>query len=191
VRLFAGVEIAPPVAAAFGSVSDELQRRASRLAPHARITWVPAERAHITVRFIGHVDEVKANDIAAVLKAPLETAAFDLVIGGVGAFPPGGAPRVIWAGLGDGVPALIDVEQEVSGRLEACAIDREERAYRPHVTLARVREAAGLRTRVLLEGLTERAFGTTHVDAITLFESRLSPKGPTYVALQRTPLRRV
>jgi 2'-5' RNA ligase len=191
VRLFVGVEIDPPVAAAFSSVSAELQRRASTCAPHARITWVPAERAHVTVRFIGHVDEAKANDIAESLKAPLETAAFDVVVGGMGAFPPGGAPRVIWAGLGDGVAALIDVEREVSERLEGCAVQREERAYRPHVTLARVREAAGLRTRVLLEELTDRAFGTTRVDAITLFESRLSPKGPTYVALQRTPLRRV
>jgi 2'-5' RNA ligase len=64
----------------------------------------------------------------------------------------------------------------------------EDRPYRPHVTLARVKEPAGLRTAPLLEGVREHEFGVRRVDAITLFESRLSPRGPTYMPLHRTPL---
>ena len=68
------------------------------------------------------------------------------------------------------------------------SVPAEERPYQPHLTLARVREAAGLRAAALLDGLGSRHCRHDHVDAITLFESRLSPKGPTYVPLQRTAL---
>jgi len=74
----------------------------------------------------------------------------------------------------------------VSERLARAGIGAEERPYNPHLTLARVREAGGLRSVALLEGVGETTLGGTAVEAITLFESRLSPKGPTYVALQRT-----
>lgn len=185
------MNVSPQVAEAFTAVSEELRRRASTLAPRARITWIPAERAHVTVRFIGHVDDAAAAAIAAALAPPLPVNPFDLTVSGVGAFPPSGSPRVVWAGLTDGVQALTDAEREVSARLEACGVERDERPYRPHLTLARVKEPGGLRSRALLEGLADRGLGTTRVDAITLFESRLSPKGPTYVPLQQTALRRV
>jgi 2'-5' RNA ligase len=188
VRLFVGVEVGPQVADAFARVSDELRERAAKLAPRARLTWVTPDRAHITVRFIGHVDDAKAQAIRDALAPPIPVPPFDLTVHGVGAFPPSGGLRVVWAGLLAGVEALSAVEQEVSLRLDSCGIPREDRAYRPHLTLARVKEPGGLRARTLLEGFADRAFATTHVDAITLFESRLSPKGPTYVALQRTAL---
>ena len=183
-----GVGVGPQVAEAFTAVSDELRKRASTLAPRARITWVPADRAHVTVRFIGHVDDAAAGAITAALAPPLAVKPFDLTVSGVGAFPPSGAPRVIWAGLTGGVEPLMNVEREVAARLERCGVVPEDRPYRPHLTLARVKEGGGLRSRTLLEGLTERALGATRVEAITLFESRLSPKGPTYVPLQQTPL---
>lgn len=187
-RLFVGVDVGPQVAEAFTDVSEQLRRRASTLAPRARITWVPADRAHVTVRFIGRVEAAAADAIAAALAPPLAVDPFELTVSGVGAFPPGGSPRVIWAGLTGGVESLANAEREVSTRLERCGVAREERPYHPHLTLARVKEAGGLRSRALLEGLADRAFGTTRVDAITLFESRLSPQGPTYVPLLSTNL---
>lgn len=187
-RLFVGVDVGPEVAAAFARVSDELRAQAAKLAPRARITWVPVGRAHITVRFIGHVDAAKAQAIRNALAPSIAVPPFDLTVHGVGAFPPSGQLRVVWAGLTAGVEALAAIEQEVSRRLEACGIPREEHAYRPHLTLARVKEAGGLRARTLLEGFTDRAFATARVDATTLFESRLSPGGPAYVPLERTAL---
>ena len=66
----------------------------------------------------------------------------------------------------------------------------DQRPFNPHLTLARVRDAAGLRSSALVGPLDDLALGTTPVDAITLFESRLSPKGATHVPLQRSALRR-
>src|SRR5439155_1260078 len=85
--------------------------------------------------------------------------------------------------------AALDLENAVGARLAPLAFECEDRPYAPHLTLARVREAGGLRPIPLFEGLAEQSIGTTKVDAITLFQSKLSPKGPTYVAMQRTPLR--
>jgi 2'-5' RNA ligase len=95
---------------------------------------------------------------------------------------------VLWAGVTDGEPHLQAVEREVRSRLDWLPLDGEEEAYHPHLTLGRVRHAAGLRPPVLLEGLEKTVFGVVRVGAVTLFESRLSSAEPAYVVLGRTSL---
>lgn len=187
-RLFVAVPLADDVCAAVLECIDRLRRDAARRAPASRLSWNARERLHVTVRFIGAVDDDTAARVAGVLRPPLDLPPFDAFVEGVGAFPPAGPPRVVWAGIGGGADRLGDVERVVGDRLAAAGIAREDRPYRPHVTLARVRDAAGLRRRGWLDGCADVSFGTTRVDAITLFESRPSPKGPTYVPLQRTGL---
>ena len=187
-RLFIAVEMNRAVEEAAREVVDELRGRAARLAPRAKITWSAPERLHVTVRFIGEADEPKAQAIRSALGPAIDASVFDLTVEGVGAFPPKGPLRVVWAGLTGGHSALLDVERAVSHRLETL-VPGEDRPYSPHLTLARVKEPAGLSRTVLLEGLATRPFGRVHVDAITLFESRLSPKGATHVPVQRTALR--
>jgi 2'-5' RNA ligase len=187
VRLFVAVEIAPQVVDAIAACGDELRRRSAR-APRARITWVPAERLHVTLRFIGEVDPARAEAIAAVLSPDVPLAPFELTLERVGTFPEHGPPRVLWAGVGVGADSLLAVEREVSVRLDRCGVAREDRPYHPHLTLARVREPGGLRTTAWLEGLSDRRFGVSSVNAITLFESRPSRQGHVYVALRRPRL---
>jgi 2'-5' RNA ligase len=166
-----------------------LRRRAVELAPKSRVTWVSSDRLHVTVRFIGHVDEGQLEAIKEALLRPLTVGQFEVEVTGIGTFPRRGSPRVVWVGVRAGRMELQQIEGEVSGRLAQLGISREEHDYSPHITLARVREPAGLRTQQLLEGLIDQKWGNVVVEAATLFESRLSPKGPTYVPLQRTLLR--
>jgi RNA 2',3'-cyclic 3'-phosphodiesterase len=188
-RLFVAVEIAPAVAAAAAAVIEQLRERANRLAPRSRIAWVTADRLHVTVRFIGHVDAERADAVRQALASPLGEVPFDLTVAGVGTFPTKGPPRVVWSGVTDGREPLLAIEQRVSERLARAGIAAEERPYNPHLTLGRVREAGGLRSAALLEAVgVTTPLGTTAIAAITLFESRLSPKGPTYAALQRISL---
>jgi 2'-5' RNA ligase len=189
VRLFVAVQIDPSVTQALADFSAALRRRAHDLAPAARIGWVSPELLHVTSRFIGEVDDAKAAAIAGALLQDLAVSPFDLVLQGAGAFPERGAPRVLWAGIASGGEGLSAVETEVSARLAACGVAREDRPYHPHVTLARVREPAGLRSAALFERLADRRFGRSRVEAITLFQSRTSPKGAVYTPLHRTPLR--
>jgi 2'-5' RNA ligase len=148
------------------------------------------DRLHVTVRFIGEASDSQAKEIATSLSPMLPLDPFEAIFTGIGAFPPHGPPRVLWAGIAGGVEQFVALEREVTVRLEACGIPSEERPYRPHVTIGRVREPAGLRTRSLLDEFHARAFGASSVETITLFQSRLSPKGSVYVPLQSTHLRR-
>ena len=187
-RLFCAVDLERAVASAAAALVDELRSRAARVAPLARITWIPPERMHLTVRFIGETDDALTSAIRTALATPLHVAAFDLNVGGVGAFPRGGKPQVLWAAVEAGMPQLQAIEREVTRRLETVGIPPEPRPFNPHLTLARVREAAGLRTTPLFINLENTSLGATRVETITLYESRLSPHGPTYRPLQQIPL---
>jgi 2'-5' RNA ligase len=185
-RLFTGIELDAAVVHAAGEIVAELSRRRERLAPKARVAWVTPERMHVTVRFIGHThDDAR---IRAVLVDPVPVPPFTLRVERLGSFPPRGSPRVIWAGLSGDVDSLAAVERDVTARLSRVGIPPEDRPYSPHLTLGRVKEPGGLKTAALFQDLVDMALGATAVEAITLFESRVSSKGPTYIALQRTPL---
>ena len=172
-------------------MTEELQRRATAAARRAKVTWIPADRMHLTIRFIGEVDDRKASMVREALEKPLAVAPFSLTLCGAGTFPKSGTPRVVWLGVVEGREQLVGVEREITARLTPLGIPEEERPYSPHLTLARVRDPAGLKSARLLDGLTDRRIGTTQIDAITLFHSKLSPKGPTYTPLLRTLLGRV
>ena len=168
---------------------ERLRARLSAIAPAARVTWASPGRLHLTIRFVGEVAAPAAEAIVAALAPPIPVPPFEFAIGGFGTFPERGAARVIWAGVTSGLDGLRAVEREVTARLQPLGVPPEARRYSPHLTLGRVRGAAGFRAADLLAaGPADAALGTAHADAVTLFESRLSPKGATYVALQRTPL---
>jgi RNA 2',3'-cyclic 3'-phosphodiesterase len=188
VRLFVAVEFGDVLAAKAAELSRELQDRAASAAPRAKVTWIPADRMHLTVRFIGEVDGRKGAAVREALEPPVGVSPFDLTLCGAGTFPKGGAPRVVWLGIAGGREQLLLVERDISARLTPLGLPPEDRAYNPHLTLARVRDPAGLRSSRLVEGLVDRTIGTAHIDAITLFQSKLSPKGPTYLPLLRIPL---
>ena len=150
-RLFTASEVDSRLVSRLQQCIDDLRRRAAT-APGARITWVSADHLHITVRFIGEVDETRAAAVASTLESPVGIAPFDVTVRGVGTFPPRGAPRVIWAGIEHGGEPLRQVADEISGRLEHVGFGRDDRPYRPHITLARVRDATGLRSQILQIG---------------------------------------
>lgn len=182
------VEIGEALAAKAAELSGKLEGRAAAAAPRAKITWIPAERLHLTVRFIGEIGERQAETVRVALEPPVGVPPFALTLSGAGTFPRGGTPRVVWLGVTSGREQLLLIEHEISNRLTPLGVPREERAYSPHLTLARVREPAGLRSARLVDGLAEHTVGTTRIETITLFHSRLSPKGPTYLPLLRIPL---
>jgi RNA 2',3'-cyclic 3'-phosphodiesterase len=191
VRLFVAVEIGEMLANGTAKLSEELERRATAAARRAKVTWIPADRMHLTIRFIGEVDDGKASMVREALAEPLAVAPFNLTLCGAGTFPKSGTPRVVWLGVTEGREQLLRVEREITARLTPLGIPEEDRAYSPHLTLARVRDPAGLKSARLLDGVTDRRIGTTRIETITLFHSKLSPKGPTYTPLLRTPLGRV
>jgi 2'-5' RNA ligase len=178
-RLFIAVDLDDAVRTAAASLLDELRRRATRLAPRARVTWVAPERLHVTIRFIGEVDDTRVESVERALAPSLDLTPFEVRLAGTGVFPVSGPPRVIWVGsVDDG--RLGTLHRAVSERLVHAGLPPEDRPFSPHLTLGRVREAAGLRGARLLEGLTDFEIGRVRVTHAVLVESRLSPRGPDY-----------
>ena len=141
--------------------------------------WRPIESLHLTLRFFGELSEDKADDLDAELAA-IAAEPFDLILSGVGVFESGGgAPRAVWAGVGDN-PALRRLAARCETGARRVGLARETRAFRPHVTLAYLSGvepapvAAWIQEHNLLKSpsFPVRAFG--------LYSSRRSAAGATY-----------
>jgi 2'-5' RNA ligase len=189
-RLFVGIELDEKVRAAAAGAADVLRRRIARARKDFHARWVDPANLHITLWFIGNVDADRAQAIQQVFAPPLQLSSFDMHVAGFGAFPPSGAPRVVWMGVEEGQSGIRGAYDEVSRRLHALGYEPERRQYSAHLTLARVKEAgrgshADLR-RVLAD--TPGDAGVCRIPAVTLFRSHLSPKGSTYEAVLRVPL---
>lgn len=154
----------------------------------ARLTWVTPSALHVTLRFLGEVDDAVASTVSAALAAPLDTPAFDVRWAGLGRFPVGGPPRVVWLGCDEGTSQWLALHTEVAGRLREVAPAARER-FHPHLTLARVK-APGPRSMPWAAALQECAPAPvrSRVTRVVLVQSRLGAAGPSYTALSESAL---
>jgi RNA 2',3'-cyclic 3'-phosphodiesterase len=187
-RLFVAVDIDDRTRGGVARSIDVLRTALEAAQSSARVSWVAPDRLHLTLQFIGQVSEDTAAAIEARLGPPFELPAFEMRLGSIGTFPPGGRPRVVWLGLDRGADALAALHEEVQRRLADVPFRRESRAFSPHLTLARFKHGG---TRVDVERISRvalRPAGGCTIDHVTLYQSRLSPRGPTYTPLRVTPL---
>ena len=182
-RLFVAVDLAPEAVAEAARVADEIRRRA-----HADLRWIRPANMHLTVRFIGHVAE-HVGTLIATLSKPVDVNPFDLSLAACGAFPPAGAVRVVWIGVGSGVRELTRVSAVMDERLRTFGFEPEARGFSPHLTLARAPRDARI-PRALSDTLAHVAVRpmVTRVTQAFVYESRLSPRGAHYEPLAAIPL---
>ena len=187
-RLFVAVDLDASVRHAAGAVAQALQQR---LGETLRARWVPADNMHLTVRFIGHVHEDRVSAVIDALRPELPVERFAIALGDPGVFPPHGPPRVLWIGLAEGLPSLRATHEELNRRLRPLGFEPESRPYSAHLTLARVKEASRGSAAATREALRAVRVGAArcHIDHVTLFESRLSPRGSIYAEALRIPFR--
>lgn len=183
-RLFVAVKIDP-------EVLERLGEARSRLEDNLRgIRWVRRENLHLTLKFLGQVDDEKIAAIGNALKhalAPLPR--FAVSSRGLGVFPDIRKPKVLWAGL-DAAP-LAPLARAVEEALAALGFEREAREFKPHLTLGRWREFAG-RSDALrgeIEKWRRSDFGASGIKDAVLFQSVLKPDGAVYTPLNVFPLR--
>ena len=147
----------------------------------ADIRWTQTGGLHLTLMFLGEIDEGQAG----VVKRALEDVAgrhaqFSLRLEGTGAFPGGQRPRVLWAGFGE-APELLALQADLDKELEGEGFAREERAFHPHLTLGRVKGPDRVRDALReLEKHSQDNLGNMTVRQVTFFESRLRPEGAEY-----------
>lgn len=195
-RLFLAIELDEAARAAVVS----LQRRLlGALGPDmSALRMVRSEQLHLTLVFLGEVSEDRARSLMDVLDLPLTGAPYTLALGGIGAFPPRGAPRVLWLGVVGGAAATLAVRAAVLARLAQAGAsagiddsrDPHDQAFTPHLTLGRWRDGRPRHRRAFAEidPSATAAVASTRVDAVTLFQSRLSSAGASHSVLARTRL---
>lgn len=183
-RLFLALELAPDLIDALESAISPLRAEAPELG------WVPPCKRHLTLKFLGEVaGERLARIVALVDNVASEHRPFSMQLGGVGAFPNFRRARVVWIGVEhDARLELLHHDLEIAGETEGFEI--EGRAFRPHVTLARVRlPMVDAHARRLARAARAIDFSATqHVAEFTLLESTLAEAGATYRRLHAASL---
>lgn len=161
----------------------EYMERARLLAPEAR--WARVEGLHVTLKFIGHVDDAAAEKIKASLR-PIKAMPFKVKFADVGFFPNPNAGRVFWAGV-DGGDSLPKLASAIDAAMEKVGFPREAKPYHPHLTLARTssRPLRGLKP--LLDEATPQ-FGTMTAREFFLYQSHPQKGGSKYTKLERFAL---
>ena len=149
------------------------------------MAWVAPANLHLTLKFLGAVPEDRIDAVAGALGEAIRDAhPFQARMRGLGAFPSAGRPRVVWAGVTEGVSEMTALAQRVDAALAALGFPRDERPFSPHVTLGRVRQPG--RNPALtdaLAGEAAREFGQMHVPSASLMQSQLGPRGARYTEL--------
>jgi RNA 2',3'-cyclic 3'-phosphodiesterase len=157
--------------------------------PNVRASWDRAEKLHITLKFLG---EIEQSRIEALLRAAARAAAsaqgFELSIEGAGAFPPRGLPRVLWLGVSDPSGGLIRLQSRLEDECATASFAREKRPFHPHLTIARLRQPEGARR--LAERHQETGFEAVRFTAaeLTVMRSELGPGGSRYTAIAQHKL---
>ncbi len=154
------------------------------------VTWVAPDCIHLTMKFLGEQqseDVPKVRDALAGVARRFQPLRLD--VGGVGAFPHLRAPRVFWMGIGAD-PKLELLHHDLEVACEALGHDVEARAFRPHVTLGRVkRDVSGEQVAAMARLATSvRYRGTIDARTIDVMQSELSAAGPRYTVLAAVPL---
>lgn len=190
VRLFLALNCPPPTRRAIFDATAPLRTAAPSLA------WVAQPNLHLTLKFLGERPEAEAAPLARALDAVAAAhAPVAMSLGGLGAFPNQRRPRVVWLGVAPD-PKLELLHHDVEAACEALGYEVEGRAFRPHVTLARVRPGrrggqpdAGA-ARALADAAREVQFrGSAVVETLDLMQSELGAGGSRYTVLHAAPLR--
>ena len=177
-RTFIAIDLEPGLGPALQGLVRALK------ATRADIRWAQTNGLHLTLKFLGEIDEEKAAVVKRILGEVVgRHASFPLRLEGTGAFPGEHRPRVLWAGFAV-EPGLLAFHEELEHELEREGFRREERPFHPHLTLGRVKGPGRIREAMLeLEKHRNGSLGEMPVHKVALFESRLRPEGAEYSVL--------
>jgi len=179
IRAFLAAELPRAMVSRIASLQERLRSCG------ADVRWVKPEQIHLTLKFFGNIEEEQREVIAAIMEeAASRIGAFSLSVRDLGAFPSPRNPRVIWLGLHGWEENLLPLQRDIESRLQSAGFPPEDRPYRPHLTLGRVKSLKGKEGLVdLMEREREVNLGPMVIDRIVLFRSDLRPTGPVYTPL--------
>lgn len=175
-RLFIAIEIPDDLKKIFGSLRADI--------PGAR--WVAAEQIHLTLAFLGEVEEAAVESLNSEI-AGIQLHEFKLCFSGTGCFPNRHRPRVLWIGL-EPEPRLDDLASRVRAAVLACGIPQEGRPFSPHVTLARFKLSPSRELDEFIDRNNKLKLQMFTVHEFILYQSQLTSQGAVHSPIRNFPL---
>lgn len=186
-RIFTAIDISEQARQSVSRYIEILQKEFSNL----RVGWEKAEKLHLTLKFLGDCDETQLKELEnAVLMSvntflkSENTANFKIQISDTGVFPSKRNAKILWLGLHDESESLAKINQILETECEKIGFEKEKRNFKPHLTIARLREPQ--KSGNLVEKHLENAFEPVEfaVSEIVIYESKLQPTGSIYRKLK-------
>ena len=177
-RLFIAIPLPQQIEELLGKIILSLKQT------RANVKWVASNNIHLTLKFLGETDEKKVPHIIEDIKrAGSSCKAVNSRLEGLGGFPNLRKPRVIWAGLSEGVDTLAKIAGDIENGMEKLGFEKENRPFKSHLTLGRVKDNFGMAE--LAKAIENYKLQPENfvLDKIVLFKSTLTPRGPIYVRL--------
>ena len=180
IRTFVAIEATDEIRAAGQHLIHQFAQRA----PGVR--WVAPQQIHLTLKFLGDVDEREIYGICSTLERLISRIDhFQVECRDLGAFPSSDRPRTLWMGIRDQTGQLADLQGRIEETLMPLGFPRETRQFHGHLTLGRIRRQPGDTLRTLLASHAVDEFGILPIDEVVIFASELTKEGPHYTPLGR------
>jgi 2'-5' RNA ligase len=181
-RLFVAIETPPGVRSRIAATRDDLKGSG------ANVRWESDQKLHATIKFLGSTEEDLLPEIVSYIGGVARRHPPPRVrYAGLGCFPTPGDPRVIWVGIEDLDGELAATHREIEEELARLGFEKEDRAFRPHVTLGRVKGRERIQS--LLARMESITFETepVSIQEIAVVKSDLKPGGSVYTTLKSIP----
>lgn len=180
IRAFLALPLAPSFETEVSPLLEKLKGE------YPQIRWVRASQIHVTLHFFGSVTTEAVETISkTVFPVTRETQPLSVSLSELGGFPHLTRPRVIWLGLAGEIEKLKVLRTSLERDLKKEGFEGEERPFKPHLTLGRIKEGKGLRD---FRPLPFHPTETRMIREIVLFQSHLTPGGAVYEAIATYPL---
>ncbi len=185
-RTFIAIELPEDIRNALAQIQSHLKYS------DADVKWVEKENIHLTLKFLGEIEEKKCEQVKAALdEVAQSTKAFEISLKNVGAFPKIDFQRVIWAGLDKGAKESTELAKKVDVALVKLGFQEETRPFAAHLTIGRVRSPKNkeaLKEKIQSLSFQPSAISHQLISSVILFQSKLTPTGPVYTKLREAKL---
>jgi len=174
IRSFIAIEIPDFIRSQIADLQDEVRRL------RAHVSWVNSRNIHVTLKFLGDIQESLVPQIGDVLgEISSHTRPFEITIENLGFFPNARRPRVLWVGVDDR-QQLRTLFNEIENGLSHLGFTREKRGFTPHLTIGRVRSPGGIEEVVARMQTLSFQPGSFEAKEVVLIKSTLKPTGAVY-----------
>ena len=173
------------------SLHGPIAKLIEKLSPSgASVKWVVPHNVHVTLKFLGNMEESLLPDVyAACERAAIGSEPIDLEIRTLGCFPNLNRPRVVWLGIEQRWDAVKQLQKKVERELELIGFPKEERKFKAHLTIGRVKAQKGIAgLRQLIEEEQNIVIGSMRAEKFSVMKSKTMPAGPIYNELKAVPL---